>query len=245
MTNNPYASPQSELEQPLPPDSTGGSLDSGINGQYDFEIMAVLKEAWEKTNGVKAAVWGAFIIFIIVSIAISIALAFTLQILAVPEASIIGALISQAIIMLLIYPFLAGMMMIGIYRSVNLPVNASMIFGYFDKMIPIFMAMLLMTILITIGFILLVLPGIYLSVAYILTIPLIVEKNLGAWQALEASRKGITHHWFKIFGLYILMMILYMISAIPFGLGLIWTIPMFITLNGILYRIIYGVEASH
>jgi hypothetical protein len=35
--------------------------------------------------------------------------------------------------------------------------------------------------------------------------------------------------------------VIMMISMIPLGIGLIWTVPMFIVAQGILYRTIFGV----
>jgi hypothetical protein len=59
---------------------------------------------------------------------------------------------------------------------------------------------------------------------------------------MEASRKAIHRHWFKVFGLYVLMSFICVLSSIPLGLGLIWTFPMFIMVGGILYREIFGVS---
>lgn len=55
------------------------------------------------------------------------------------------------------------------------------------------------------GYVLLIIPGIYLSVAYLMSYSLMIDRNIGVWQALEASRKAITRHWFKILFLYLLM----------------------------------------
>jgi len=98
-----------------------------------------------------------------------------------------------------------------------------------------------MMLLIYLGMILLLIPGIYLAVAYMLAIPLIVERGLSPWQAMEASRKAITQHWFKVFGLFLLLGLIVSISAIPLGIGLIWTIPLFVMVMGVLYRTIFGV----
>jgi uncharacterized membrane protein len=87
-----------------------------------------------------------------------------------------------------------------------------------------------------------VVPGIYLSVAYILAIPLVVERGLSPWQALEASRKAISQHWFKVFGLFLLLGVLMSLSMIPFGIGLLWTIPLMVVSLGVLYRTIFGVR---
>ena len=42
----------------------------------------------------------------------------------------------------------------------------------------------------------------------------------------------------------ILMMLIAAVSAIPLGIGLIWTYPMMINVIGILYRDIFGVEEA-
>ncbi len=150
----------------------------------------------------------------------------------------------QVTLTIAIYPFMAGIMMIGIRRSVELPVSWKLAFGYFSYLLPIVVASILVGIFTTLGFLLLVIPGIYLSLAYILTIPLIVDKGMGPWAAMEASRRAISKHWFKVFGLYFVMGLIYMVSMIPLGLGLIWTMPMFIMVGGILYREIFGVTET-
>ncbi|MNG14005.1 hypothetical protein D3C84_977260 [compost metagenome] len=68
-----------------------------------------------------------------------------------------------------------------------------------------------------------------------------VERGLSPWQALEASRKAITQHWFKVFGLCLLLGLITMVSAIPLGIGLVWSIPLFVIAMGVLYRTIFGV----
>ena len=101
-----------------------------------------------------------------------------------------------------------------------------------------------MYILVAIGFLLLVLPGIYLMVAYSLAMPLVVEKGLSPWQALEASRKAITKSWFRFIGLGLAIMVIMIVSMIPLGIGMIWTIPMAMIAFGIAYRNIFGYEGE-
>jgi len=95
-----------------------------------------------------------------------------------------------------------------------------------------------------IGFLLLILPGIYLSIAYVFTLPLIVDKEMDIWDAMETSRKAVTKHWFKVFGLFILLSLIMALGALALGIGLIWAVPLlFVTLYGLLYPLIFdGVE---
>ena len=75
-----------------------------------------------------------------------------------------------------------------------------------------------------------------------MTYPLIIEKDLSPWEAMEASRKAIHHHWFQVFGLFFVMGLIFMISALPLGIGTFWTMPMGVIMFGIVYRTIFGAE---
>jgi hypothetical protein len=61
------------------------------------------------------------------------------------------------------------------------------------------------------GFLLLILPGIYLGVAYQFTYLLVLDRKLGFWKAMEVSRRVVTTQWWSLFGLLLL--------AIPLALA--------------------------
>jgi len=91
--------------------------------------------------------------------------------------------------------------MVGLKIAVGPPVTPSEVLKHYDKTFSLLLTIILMYIMLLIGFILLIIPGIYLLVAYYLAIPLIVEKGLSPWKALEASRKSITKCWFRFLAL--------------------------------------------
>ena len=115
-------------------------------------------------------------------------------------------------------------------------------FNYFGMLVPLLLTGLLMMLMVYVGFFLLIIPGLYLSVAYMLALPLVAERSLTPWQALETSRKAISRHWFKVFGLLLVLSLLMLVSMIPLFIGLIWTGPLFVVSMGILYRTIFGVR---
>ncbi len=129
-------------------------------------------------------------------------------------------------------------------RAARLPVSFSTAFQYLDKAGVAVIAMLLTTILTYVGILLLVIPGIYLSVAYLLTFPLIGDRGLSPWAAMETSRKAITRKWFRVLGLMFLTGLLVMLSAIPLGIPLIWTLPWGMMVIGVLYRRVFGGPAA-
>ena len=223
-----------------------GSLEGGMAGNYDFQTMELVKEAWALTKGAKGSIWGGMLISYLIVIVLM--LPFELLIADPTDASNVGgylalSFISQLVVQAISYPLFAGLIMIGIRRAAEQPYSFKLVFAYFNKIVPLAITGILMTIIVTIGFMMLLVPGIYLAVAYGLALPLVVEKDLGPWQALEASRKALSKKWFKVFGLYLVSGLICMVSAIPLGIGLIWTMPMFMILIGVLYRTIFGVEA--
>jgi len=136
-----------------------------------------------------------------------------------------------------------GIMLIGVRHVLEQRVSWKMVFAGFSKAFSITMALILQTILITIGLLLLVIPGIYLSIGYTLVLPLILDKGMGPWEALEASRKAIHKKWWTVFGLYLVMVLICLIALIPLGLGLIWVVPMTFVLIGVLYVRLFGADA--
>jgi hypothetical protein len=255
MTDNPYQPPRTDFSKPIASNGNpqaGGTLQDGIEGNYDFEIMAVLQEAWQRTEGFKSTIIGAgiimfFILFVLVAMNLMITLLLVWMASIDQEVTVRGVLLESIRHLMnaaLVSPFLAGVMMLGIRRAVDLPIEFAIAFSYFGRAIPLTITAVLISILTTLGFVLLLLPGIYLSVGYILAMPLVAEKKLPPWQALEASRQAISYHWFKVFFTYLLMSIIFVISFLPLGIGSIWTVTMMVNLNGILYRIIFGVEEA-
>jgi membrane-anchored glycerophosphoryl diester phosphodiesterase (GDPDase) len=222
-----------------------GSLQDGIAAPYDFTIMEVFRETWQRTNGLKGAVLVAVaLIFIIMMVTtVTFASITGIENFQDPESFSPAAGVLNLIITLVSYPFFAGLIMMGLHRAVDAPVSFKMAFSYFNYGVPIIIASICMSIMIMLGMFLLVIPGLYLSIAYMFTLPLIVDKNMDFWQAMETSRKAVTQHWFKFFFISVLMGILYLVSIIPLGLGLIWTIPMFIALQGVLYRRVFGISS--
>ncbi|MGD2181282.1 hypothetical protein [Lusitaniella coriacea] len=79
--------------------------------------------------------------------------------------------------------------------------------------------------LIIIGLLLFVIPGIYLLIGYLFVLPLIVDRDLNYWSAMETSRKIITKQWFLFFALYLLLSLINIAGLLLCGVGLLVTIP--------------------
>ena len=157
-------------------------------------------------------------------------------------SEIIVNFLSQALIDAFSVLFAAGLIFMGIRKVAGDTISWKMIFTGFSDSGKIIVAAFLQSVLIFIGFLILVLPGIYLAIGYSMTIPLIVDRKMSPWQAMEASRKAVHRDWWRVFGLYLVMGLLFVVSMVPLGIGLIWTWPMFVILAGVVYRSLFGLE---
>lgn len=208
------------------------TIEEAIANNYDFSIGDVISRAWAQVNGTKLNFFFGVLVMIAINVVIEIVLAFF------PE-KVAGSL--SFFISIITNCFAAGFVVIALKhlrgQAINFGQDFFSIMSIFNVLI---IAGFLTTLLTLVGMILLIIPGIYLAVGYYLTNWILVDNpGTSAWQAMEASRKIITKQWFKVFGLGICLGIIVAISAIPLGIGLIWTIPLAMLSMGILYQTIF------
>jgi len=113
-------------------------------------------------------------------------------------------------------------------------------FRGFESFLQLFLVTLMSGIFIFIGTLLLIIPGIYLSVAYAFAVALVLEKRLEFWDALEASRKIISKDWFSFFLLFICIGLLNFAGLLAFGVGLLVTIPWSVCILAAAYKDVVG-----
>jgi hypothetical protein len=77
----------------------------------------------------------------------------------------------------------------------------------------------------TLGFLLCVIPGIYLSTSWIFALPLVIDRRLPFWDAMELSRKVVAKHWFLVFAFLLVMGLLAACGVIACCVGIFVTMP--------------------
>lgn len=80
----------------------------------------------------------------------------------------------------------------------------------------------------------------YLSVSWIFSLSLVADKGLEFWPAMELSRKVVRKHWWAVFGLLLVAMLLIMAGALLCGVGALFTAPIAIAMVCQLYQDIFA-----
>jgi uncharacterized membrane protein len=101
------------------------------------------------------------------------------------------------------------------------------------------------SILILIGFIFLIAPGIYLLVGYAFALMLVMDRGLDFWPAMETSRRSVQTSWFQIFAFFLLLFLLNLGGLLALGLGLLVTVPLSHCILTAAYADFFGIKSAH
>ncbi|MFQ3574050.1 MAG: hypothetical protein SNJ53_05400 [Thermodesulfovibrionales bacterium] len=200
------------------------AINNLISSEYDVKIKSYFSRGWDlfRSN------MGLFIGFTVVLFLIHTILAF------IP---IVGPITSW----LISTPLMAGFYFGGFSLMRNEQIEFKVFFRGFSLFLPLFLAGLVTSIFIVIGYVLLVIPGIYLMVAYVFTIPLVADKKMEFWQAMETSRKLITKKWFSFFLFCLCIVLLNIVGTLALLVGLLFTVPMTFCIIAAAYDDIIGI----
>jgi uncharacterized membrane protein len=175
-----------------------------LNNGYRFSIGDAISEGFD----IFKAKPGEFIAFTIVMFAISVVASF------IPFASLV---ISG--------PLTAGFFIMAHHIRTGGDTSFGTFFNGFNYLGQLILLALISGILTVIGFVFLILPGIYLAVGYSLATLFVVLYRFEFWDSMEWSRKIVSKQWFQFFGFFIVIGFLNIAGLIALGVGILVTLP--------------------
>jgi hypothetical protein len=223
---------------PLPLPSDPVALADHVRARdYDLDIGRCVSRSWALFQQHAGLLIGATFVFLVLVLAWN-------QVVGLLTRSALRSLVAGDIragpILVLLLGNIPGMVLStilsgGLYLlllklSRGQPAGIGDLFGGFGApVLHLALAGIVVRILTMLGILLCILPGIYLSVAWILTVPIIVDRRLEFWSAMELSRRVVTQHWWLMFCLVIVAALINLggliaccvgiIAAFPIGLG--------------------------
>jgi hypothetical protein len=88
-----------------------------------------------------------------------------------------------------------------------------------------------------------VLPGIYLSIAWTFAVPLVIDRGMNFWDAMELSRKVVSKHWFLVFAFVLVIGLIACIGLIGCCIGIFVTSAIAWMARMYAYEAIFGRQA--
>lgn len=193
---------------------SNAKIDSLIQNGYEFKMGEYISQGFEifKKNP------GIFILGTLMLLAISGSVSYVNYSTNSKGISIINTLFQPV--------FIVGFYIIADKIRHNEPVQFGDYFKAFTTTYgKILGTSLLSGLLVILGLILLIIPGIYLSIGYSFAVLIVYFKNYSAWEAMEASRKLVGKQWFSFFVFFILIILINVLGIICLGVGLLVSLP--------------------
>jgi serine/threonine protein kinase len=135
------------------------------------------------------------------------------------ESSLLSILVSG--------PLMGGLYFYLLRKIRGEPVRTETAFaGFSHSLLQLFLASFVTQVLTGLGFICLVLPGVYLFVAWFFALPLVIDKRLEFWPAMRLSRKVISKHWWKFFGFLLVLGLINLAGLAACLVGIFVTLPL-------------------
>jgi uncharacterized membrane protein len=242
--SNPYVAPEADLSamNSSARGPTAGTLEQTLAGNTAWTIEEILGDAWRLVSGYKGTIWLALAAYFGLAVVVNILTAIVLR---ATNSALISQLANFGFTAVILWPVMAGMLMLGVRRAAGAETRFGMLGNYGSQTLRIAGLLILQSLLVFIGFVLLVIPGIYLSIAYILAVPLLVDRDLGIWEALETSRRAIGTCWFRTFGLLLVTGLLLLLVPLTLGIAGIWILPMVSLVFGVLYHRLVGYSGDN
>lgn len=134
--------------------------------------------------------------------------------------------VSSILTMLFMGPLCGGLsfFFIRLKRGENL-IASDVFVGFKQSLKQLVLASVVYSLLTTLGLIFCIVPGIYLIVSYVFLFPLMLDRKMEFWEAMELSRKMVAKHWFTIGFIMLATAAVGVMGAVACGVGVIFTMP--------------------
>ena len=241
-------------------------MDIMTNGQSVLPIWETVTDAWSKVKGAKAQIWIVFIIFGIAKLfeeytCRHIYLSqFSFARILLAAITIIFFLfslfLSWGVLYLGIqrgvgkdihYNMISNIFEVNLFlKMVGLYILAALIFipACIIFFIPFLLKesgffiehMQISTMVCFLSYILSVWLFIYLAMRLYVCKAIVLDQKMNPWSAIKYSFQVTRSNAMRLFCLLIVNVVIFLISIIPFGIGLIWFLPYFLVNYGVVYR---------
>jgi hypothetical protein len=141
----------------------------------------------------------------------------------------------------LIQPALtAGVLLVANDILLNKKPNFSRFFDGFKFFLPLLLLGIVSSLLIAVGLVFLIVPGIYLAVGYSFGHMFVVFLGYDYWTAMELSRKIISKKWFEFFLFFLLMILINVGGVLACGVGVVFSAPITLCMTYCAFEDIVG-----
>lgn len=154
---------------------------------------------------------------------------------------VLAALISASSYVVVGPLVIGGPLMVGYFKIVRdaaagRPAQfGDLFYGFQNGFLPALLVGLVSQLLITVGMVLCILPGLFLVLVYWPVYLVLLDGETDFWKAMETSRKLVMDNFVQWIWLHVVMQLLLLAGALLCGVGLLVAIPIVLIMTSLAY----------
>lgn len=225
--------------------SSNTPVEEALNGQYVFNIKALLVYSHQQTKaqifpfiGAMLLAFAAVIVFVMILLSV-------FQLTNPLEIERSTALQLEMLLVFFMAPIITAFLVMGIRSAMSKSIKPLDMLAYFPRIFLLGLVSIFLSLWISVGFQLFILPGLYLWVVTSLVLPLMVDKGTTPFQAIKLSFKLTNKYLSSFIFIHGIIILLIVASALTYGLLFFYTVPFLLTLKGKIYADLVGYQIEN
>ncbi len=156
--------------------------------------------------------------------------------------ALVFSLLSGMVPIIIQGPLMVGFHIFCIKKILNRPAEFADLFKGFNFFVPALVASLVISLFVTVGTLLCIIPGLVVAAMYKFTYLFIVDKRMDFWPAMQASHAVVKNDYFGFTMFLLLMALVNLLGLICCIVGVFVTIPISIAAITVAYRELVGFD---
>lgn len=141
-------------------------------------------------------------------------------------------------------PLMVGFHIYCMKRLLGRSAELADLFKGFNFFVPSLVASLLISLFVSIGFVLCIIPGLVVGAIFKFTYLFIVDKRMDFWPAMQASHEVVKNDYFGFTMFLLLMLLVDLLGVLCCVVGVFIAIPVTIAAITVAYKELVGFDAS-
>lgn len=147
-------------------------------------------------------------------------------------------------LILITAPLLGGLSMLGVRSARREKIHFLNMFDYLPQTLTLALAQLTLSLLVQLGLVLFIIPGVFLYMGTSFVLHLMLDQNMRLFDAIRLSVRVVYAYLGKFVMLYVFFIVLFLIAFITFGVGFLWVAPFYYVVMGVIYDRLFVTDVN-
>ena len=219
-------------------------LDVTLAKQYNFDVKALLSQAAKLTKANFGVLFQGSVVLFLTFVVLGVIAQQYITVNTDGSYTFEHQSVIEVVAICVVAPLLTGLYMIGVNQARGEKTTVFTTFRYFPLILLVALTQLVNSILVQLGMVLLILPGVYLYLATSFSLMLVADRKLTPISAIILSCRVFNAYWKHIAAVYVVLFLLFLSVPLTFGFSLIWVLPFYFSMMGLLYNELIGEQGQ-